>query len=526
MTNLKVGQVFKNYKALCEFLGEKVKQGKGRQLQFKEWERYFSFHKEGYKIVIDEVYSTPKKKVDNRKNNNFKKGTRYTQKSYYKPFIKKLILTEVAMSPNCIYEGSRTKMFKYSEIITKDFQRQYGNSTVDNYLDVIGSNISRSFKTCLDELEKEGIISYKKVPKIKFVNDNEYYDLLPLELELRYTGVFYSENSLFEESKLYAEQQTKMKFYQCVKSEKLFTNFRRYQLKYLTPYFNEWGLEVADVREPYEISLKCDRNTIDKITEEEKKQLIENLHNRAILSKRVLRTKEEFKNFSTEPQEEVVDVCNKAKKVVFMDYEATKEEREANKKEFEIKLQTLRAKILEEGIIPFDEGHREVTDKDNIIVLECQEDLQENYVEIERKTNKPKYNFDNTKEKNYTDTLEDYEKTIFYTKRNERIKELDREIRFHALHSDTYVSIRKIPELNEEYKKLTKEDNISALEFFEQYEEEKLWKEQLRKEAEEDYYEEITTFDYSAKGYQKTKVRTEQDKLIDFEIQCLLAYCS
>ena len=41
---LYINQTFKNYKFLCEFLGQPVKVGKGKQLQWKEWVVHCMFH--------------------------------------------------------------------------------------------------------------------------------------------------------------------------------------------------------------------------------------------------------------------------------------------------------------------------------------------------------------------------------------------------------------------------------------------------------------------------------------------------
>ena len=62
-------QVFKNYKELCMFLGEEPKKANSKKSQLKEWERYFAFTKNGQKIIITEIYDSPKDKVDNRINN-------------------------------------------------------------------------------------------------------------------------------------------------------------------------------------------------------------------------------------------------------------------------------------------------------------------------------------------------------------------------------------------------------------------------------------------------------------------------
>lgn len=62
-TKLKPNQTFKNYKELCIFLNEPVKTGKSKQLQLKEWERYFSYRKDGIKYIIIEVFDAPKEKI-------------------------------------------------------------------------------------------------------------------------------------------------------------------------------------------------------------------------------------------------------------------------------------------------------------------------------------------------------------------------------------------------------------------------------------------------------------------------------
>ena len=60
-------KTYKNYKELCWILEEPIKSGKSKQLQMKDFERYFEFHKEGNKIVIDNIFSEEKEKIDMRK---------------------------------------------------------------------------------------------------------------------------------------------------------------------------------------------------------------------------------------------------------------------------------------------------------------------------------------------------------------------------------------------------------------------------------------------------------------------------
>ncbi len=65
--NLKQGQIIKNYKELCNLLDIKPTGGDSKKGQLKELERYLSYHKEGNKFVIDEIFTDVKNKVDLRK---------------------------------------------------------------------------------------------------------------------------------------------------------------------------------------------------------------------------------------------------------------------------------------------------------------------------------------------------------------------------------------------------------------------------------------------------------------------------
>lgn len=62
MKQINEGQVFKNYRKMCEYLEEPVKTGKSKQLQLKDWERYFTYHKDGNSFVVDKVYDKPMEK--------------------------------------------------------------------------------------------------------------------------------------------------------------------------------------------------------------------------------------------------------------------------------------------------------------------------------------------------------------------------------------------------------------------------------------------------------------------------------
>lgn len=52
---IETGTVFKNYAELCNVMGIPVTDGNSKKSQMKMFEKYFKFHKEGHKIIIDEV---------------------------------------------------------------------------------------------------------------------------------------------------------------------------------------------------------------------------------------------------------------------------------------------------------------------------------------------------------------------------------------------------------------------------------------------------------------------------------------
>lgn len=63
---LKEGQVFKNYKVLCEALEMPFKEGNSKKSQLKDLDLYCKWEKSGQSISIKQVYDKPLTKVENR----------------------------------------------------------------------------------------------------------------------------------------------------------------------------------------------------------------------------------------------------------------------------------------------------------------------------------------------------------------------------------------------------------------------------------------------------------------------------
>lgn len=62
----------KNYKVMCSLIGEEVLNGASKKAQLNRWKRYFDFHKDGQRFVIDEIYDEPFVSDDQRFYRHFK----------------------------------------------------------------------------------------------------------------------------------------------------------------------------------------------------------------------------------------------------------------------------------------------------------------------------------------------------------------------------------------------------------------------------------------------------------------------
>lgn len=165
--NLKEGQVLKNYKELCEVLGIEPKTGKSKQLQFKDLERYCKYHKEGNKIIIDQIYQEVKNKVDNRKlgnNNEQARCVRYlllNLLSSYKieqdeviGFSKALMLKKLFMT-NDNYVTAKYSRELYAKALEVE------TIAVNECLDYIENSSISAIRRAIATLKSQSVLGYK-----------------------------------------------------------------------------------------------------------------------------------------------------------------------------------------------------------------------------------------------------------------------------------------------------------------------------------------------------------------------------
>lgn len=110
--NLTVGETFKNYKELCAALSVDEKGGNSKKTQLKDFERYFSYEKNGHSFTITEIYDTPKAKVDNRKHGN---------NSVYVNCIEVLLMHILSQYSGNSFAMTKTNLWKQLGMVNQRF---------------------------------------------------------------------------------------------------------------------------------------------------------------------------------------------------------------------------------------------------------------------------------------------------------------------------------------------------------------------------------------------------------------------
>ena len=171
---LTVGRVFKNYKQLCKFMEWKVKTGKSKIAQMKEFDTICKWHKEGNKIVIDEVYSKSIDKVDNRVNN---KGT--GKKSIYYQDFEILMMLLLEKAPGEYLEFTITQLMQMVGMVNEDYckykysQKLLAEETeisieeINQFYEVHQKLLSQGARTCLNNLKKAYLIYLTEITMIR-----------------------------------------------------------------------------------------------------------------------------------------------------------------------------------------------------------------------------------------------------------------------------------------------------------------------------------------------------------------------
>ncbi|OAO82611.1 hypothetical protein [Anoxybacillus flavithermus] len=180
VSNISAGQIFKNYKELCNALGEPIKTGNAKNAQLKEWSRNFSYERQGHKFIISEIYNTPKEKEDKRSEGH--------NETPYIHIIEKLIIDLLAQNKNGKVSLSKNLLLKELKMINRNYihykNKRYKLSDftgitkihIDEFYDVTDGTLTRNLERALKKLENRALIFWERKMKVCFVNVDVEYD--------------------------------------------------------------------------------------------------------------------------------------------------------------------------------------------------------------------------------------------------------------------------------------------------------------------------------------------------------------
>ena len=179
--SLKVGQVIKNYKELCNLLEIKVEAGNSKKAQLKELERFIKYHKEGNKFVVDEIYEVPLEKVDGRCLNGSKieyiKNIEVlilnllAENETGKIFLSKYPLLNKLKMINANYSCGKYRMDKLGKLMNIE------TSNINEFYSSTDSMLIRNLETALNNLDNKCLINWSKEKTIcEPITDNACLD--------------------------------------------------------------------------------------------------------------------------------------------------------------------------------------------------------------------------------------------------------------------------------------------------------------------------------------------------------------
>lgn len=163
ISKLEVGMVVKNYKELCELLGENQKGGNSKKSHLIDMERYFKYTKIKHSFVIDDILEKPLEKIDGGIYSNL------IQKAIIDLLISEksngnegifLTTNDLLIALNMVNYNYKTGMFDYNKLSkeldmkTKDIKEFY--MTTD-------SKLKSSIESAMKRLSSKLVIDYNIV---------------------------------------------------------------------------------------------------------------------------------------------------------------------------------------------------------------------------------------------------------------------------------------------------------------------------------------------------------------------------
>ena len=162
-------KIYKNWKELCEEVGWKTTGGTYKKSREKDLNDICHYHKEGNKIVIDEIFGELSEETDKRKNNggNSTKSIREDDGRKKKNAIYKE-LDDIILNYLYCHTSDDTVNVTKNQLLRKcEFDinvqetNEYSKETINDVMNVYKNILTHAVDSSLKRLEKKGFINYK-----------------------------------------------------------------------------------------------------------------------------------------------------------------------------------------------------------------------------------------------------------------------------------------------------------------------------------------------------------------------------
>ena len=164
-----------NYKVMCNILEITVSAGDSKKSQLREMDRYFKYHKEGNKFIIDEIYLEPLEKVDARKDT---KGNNNVYGKYIEQLVLDLLVQKYQTTKERKIYLSRDKMLRALDMVNDNYSfgkfnrvilSDYINADSDNVKEFYilnNKNLYETVERAFKSLESKCLVSWKLVTTV------------------------------------------------------------------------------------------------------------------------------------------------------------------------------------------------------------------------------------------------------------------------------------------------------------------------------------------------------------------------
>lgn len=226
------------YKELVTILDEPIKTGRSKQLQLKDWGRYFDYTKgEKATFIIKTIYTEPLPKMDNRANNGQSEASHgnntegiygktidkiiinYLQQTYNKGtyilYTTNSVLAEMVGIINYNYRVANNKKIKFKQYISTK-EGKISNTAMYNVFNKANEIKRKPIIASLERLQKQELLNYQLNYMIYFKNSSRCANIIESEIILECEEKALEHMKITDRKKLMTNDKLKNEFYEIV----------------------------------------------------------------------------------------------------------------------------------------------------------------------------------------------------------------------------------------------------------------------------------------------------------------------